>query len=378
MKVLQIGKYYPPHKGGMETHLQTLCTGLRNQMQIEVLVANDVCATERELVEGVSVSRLATVTTLASTPICPSLVSRISASQSDIVHIHLPNPAAVLAYLASGHRGRLIVTYHSDIIRQKLLGRLHEPFLQILLRRSSAIIATSPNYLNTSRALAPHKNKCLVIPFGIRLSDFDQPDSSAVLQLQKQYGDRLFLSVGRLVYYKGFECLLHAMTKVRGTLLLVGNGPLRAALRNLAKSLGLNGRVIFCTDVAEQSLLSYFHAARFLVLPSIARSEAFGLVQLEAMACGRPVVNTNLDSGVPFVSLDGITGLTVPPADAEHLALAINHLLDNPERCRRLGDAALLRVRTEFTVEQMIERVASLYRTVLAYNPEHQPASCHL
>jgi len=350
----------------METHLQALCAGLRREAQLEVIVANDRPASEYELLEGVPVSRLATACTLASIPICPSLVSRIRASKADLIHIHLPNPAAALAYLASGHRGPLVVSYHSDIVRQKLLGSLFEPFQQAFLRRSTAIIVATHNYLRTSRALAPHKQKCRLIPYGVCLAQFQNPDPLEVMRLQERYGDRLILSVGRLVYYKGFEFLLRSMTKVRGTLLLVGDGPLWEPLHRLSSSLGLAGRVIFRREIQNHRLLPCFHAARVFVLPSIARSEAFGIVQLEAMACGKPVVNTALNSGVPFVSLHNVTGLTVPPADSDALASAINRLFDNPELCRQFGDAARLRVRNEFSAELMMDRVLCLYREVLA------------
>src|ERR1035438_8945029 len=142
---------------------------------------------------------------LASTPLCPSMVAQLRNSQSDIVHLHFPNPMAVLAYMASGHKGRLLVTYHSDMVRQKFLGPLFTPFLHAALRRSSAIIATSPNYLHSSPVLACHQEKCEVIPLGIPLRDFEDCEPQRVAAVREQYGDRLIVSVGRLVYYKGFE-----------------------------------------------------------------------------------------------------------------------------------------------------------------------------
>ena len=174
LKVLQVGKFYPPHMGGIETHLQALCGELKQSMDVQVLVANDHRDSADELVNGVSVSRLTTHFTLASTPWCPGMVGRIRRSEADIVHIHLPNPMAVLAYLASGHRGRLVVTYHSDTVRQKILGPMFEPFLHQLLRRSSAVIATSPDYRRTSLVLSRYLDRCEVIPYGIALDELDR------------------------------------------------------------------------------------------------------------------------------------------------------------------------------------------------------------
>jgi len=364
-RVLQVGKFYPPHMGGIETHLQALCGVLRGEVDLRVIVSSDDNRTVEHTLDGVPVHRIATLLTAFSTPICPAMVARIRASHADLVHIHLPNPTAVLAYLASGHRGGVVITYHSDTVRQKVMGRLFEPLLQAILRRSSAIIATSPNYLETSTALQPHRDRCHVIPYGIDVAQFQQRDPAAVDRIRRQYGDRLIISVGRLVYYKGFEYVIRAMTQVRGKLLLIGDGPLRGELGNLASQLGVADRVIFAGEIQNSGVAPYYHAADVFALPSVARSEAFGIVQIEAMAAGLPVVNTSLDSGVPFVSLHEKTGLTVPPSDPKQLASAINRLLDNPILRKSYGEAARLRASKEFGVTLMASRTMSLYRGLL-------------
>jgi rhamnosyl/mannosyltransferase len=291
------------------------------------------------------------------------MARRIREAKADIVHIHLPNPTAILSYLASGHRGRLVFTYHSDIIRQKVLGRAFWPVLRHALSKASAIIVGSPNYIETSPVLQRFKEKCCVIPFGIKPEEFQQVDASEVARLRKRYGSRIVLGVGRHVYYKGFEYLIRAMKEVRGHLLIVGDGPLREELQREANALGLTERVTFLTDVKD--VRPFYHAVDVFALSSIARSEAFGLVQLEAMACGVPVVNTQLDSGVTFVSQHGLTGLTVPPADSHALAQAINSLLDDPARRAQLGAAGRLRVEQEFSLEKMTRRTLELYAEVL-------------
>lgn len=368
LSVLHVGKFYPPHMGGIETHLQALCGELRKQVDVRVIVASDDRSEVEESIQGVAVNRVPTRLVLASTPLCPGMIRRIRGDKSQIVHLHFPNPMAVLAYLASGHRGKLVVTYHSDLVRQKFLGHLFEPFLHAALKRSAAIITTSPNYLRSSPVLARHKDKCEVIPLGIALGDFDHCDREAVAAARRLHGDRVIVSVGRLVYYKGFEYLIRSMRQVRGKLLIIGEGPLRAKLSALAAELGVADRVSLLGQIDHQQLVECYHAAKVFALASVARSEAFGIAQVEAMAAGLPVVNTQLDSGVPFVSVHGETGLTVPPANPDELASAINRLLDDEALRQSLGGAARLRAQAQFSLDVMAQRTLNLYDRIARQN----------
>jgi glycosyltransferase involved in cell wall biosynthesis len=363
VKVLHVGKFYPPYRGGIETHLQVLSGELRKSLDLSVIVSNSNRRTTREVVEGVSVLRVATPVMLSSAPICPAMVSHMRASDADIVHLHLPNPTAILAYLASGHRGRLVLSYHSDIIRQKFLGSLFEPFMRAAARRSSAIIASSANYLKSSPFLTGFRDRCDVIPYGIDVSQLGR-DPAAGAHMRRHYGERLIVSVGRLVYYKGFEFLIRAMAQVRGKLIIIGDGPLRGQLRGLASRIGVADRVFFVGEVPDT--IPYYQAADVFALASVARAEAFGIVQIEAMAAGLPVVNTQLDSGVPFVSLHGQTGLTVPPSDPAAMAAALNRLLDDPQLRQLYGQAARRRAQEEFSREVMASRTLRLYERVMA------------
>src|SRR5579864_520261 len=364
LKVLHVGKFYPPHMGGIETHLQALCGELRKSLDLRVIVASDDRTRTDELLDGVAVSRIATPLSLASAPLCPGMIRAIREVDADIVHIHLPNPTAILAYLMSGHPGRLVVSYHSDTVRQKVLGALFQPCLDAALRRSDAIIVSSPNYQRSSMVLGRYRDRCHVIPYGINMAEFKHSDPVEVSDLRQQYGDRLVLSVGRLVYYKGFEYLIRAMTQVRGKLLIIGDGPFRGKLLDLVSDLGLGEKVVLAGNIPDK-LTRYYHAADVFALASVARSEAFGIVQIEAMAAGLPVVNTQLDSGVPFVSIHEQTGLTVPPCEPGALAEAVNRLLDNPDLRASLGAAASLRAHQEFSLEAMATRTMSLYEQVM-------------
>jgi glycosyltransferase involved in cell wall biosynthesis len=350
----------------METHLQALCGGLRNQVDLRVVVSSEDRKSVEEVIDSVLVARSATLFSAFSTAISPGMAAVIRDSDADLVHIHLPNPTAVLAYLASGYRGPLVVTYHSDIVKQKVLGQIFKPLLYAALRRSTAIIATSPNYLSTSPALQAFRDRCRVIPYGIDTTKFEHCDPEAVARIRARFGERLIIAVGRQVYYKGLEHLIRAMTNVDGTLVIVGDGPLRGRLERLAVQLGVVEKVIFAGVIDNAALLDYYHAAALFVLASIARSEAFGLVQIEAMAAGLPVINTSLDSGVPLVSVHEKTGLTVPPADPQALAAAINRLLDNPDLRGTFGQAAKLRARQEYSLDAMLQSTLKLYQDISA------------
>ena len=365
MKVLHVGKFYPPHMGGIETHVQVLCRELQKRIDVEVLVASETRDDEELWDDGVKVTRVGTRFKLSGAPVCPGLAGKIRRANADIVHLHLPNPPAILSYLASGHRGLVVATYHSDIVRQQFLAKAFDPILRFFLRRCAYIIATSEKYVETSPVLSDYVDRCRVIPYGIPIEQFSAYDSSEIARIRKQYGSRLIISVGRLIYYKGFMHLVDAMSKVDGHLLIVGEGHLREELEGRARANQVAQKITFLGEIHNHDIVPYYQAADVFALASIARSEAFGIVQLEAMACGKPVVNTNLDSGVPSVSLDGVTGLTVPPNDPLALAGAINRLLGDSELRQAYGRAARARVVEEFDQDVMLERMLGLYSRIL-------------
>jgi glycosyltransferase involved in cell wall biosynthesis len=365
MRILQIGKFYPPHVGGIEMHLQTLCADLRRHAEVKVVVANDDRRLSRTEVDGVDVARMGKLFDVAAAPVCAGMAREIRRSNADIVHLHTPNPTGAIAYLASRHRGHLIVTWHSDILRQRMLLRLYSPVERIILRLARAIVVTSDNYMRTSRPLEEHWSKCRVIPYGIALDRFGDTQDAAVMAIRRRYGPRIVLAVGRMVYYKGFEYLVRAMARVKATLVLIGDGPLRLALEKQAGALGVADRIAFVGEMQNEAIAPYYRAAEVFVLPSVARTEAFGIVQIEAMASGTPVVNTHLDSGVPSVSVDGATGLTVPPRNPERLAEAIGRLLDDHGLRNLYARNAQQRAHAQFSSGAMLGSILELYREVI-------------
>lgn len=366
-RVLHVGKFYSPHRGGIETYLKSICGALRDKLDLHVIVANDGRETVEDVVDGIKVTRVATLCRLASASICPGLAKAIRDADADLVHLHYPNPPAAIAYLASGHRGRLVIGYHSDVIRQRTLNTLLAPVLERTFHRASAVIASSQRYLDSSPVLSDWTARCQVIPYGIAAKRYEFCDTAQVAAIRKQFGPHLVMAAGRLVYYKGFEYLIRAMKNTPGSLIIAGNGPLRARLQREIDESGLAERVVILGD--REDLTPYYHAADVFVLPSVMRSEAFGIVQLEAMACGKPVINTSLDSGVPSVSVHGMTGLTVPPANPAELAAAIGLLLEDRDLRESYGRNARRRVQQEFTLERMASCTLQLYDEVLSAKP---------
>jgi rhamnosyl/mannosyltransferase len=348
----------------MESHLATLCNEIRESVDLRVLVAGGRHSGTLESYDGVTVQRLRTWFSLAGTPFYPDLAAAIRYARPDVLHVHLPNPVAAAACLGSGYRGPLVVTYHSDVVRQRLLNHIYNPLVHRLLDRCSGIIVSSPNYLFSSPVLGRHADRCRIIPLGIRSEEFSAPDPPAAGHEWERRSPRIILGVGRLVYYKGFECLVRAMESVDARLVLVGDGPLRKPLERIAAGLGILHKVEFAGNVSHSELVALYHAAAIFVLPSVARSEAFGIVQLEAMAAGKPVINTSLQSGVPFVSRHEETGLTVAPGHAMAMATAINRLLGDPAACSAFGAAARARVQRLFHVRQMAQKTLQLYEAV--------------
>lgn len=363
LSILHLGKFYPPHMGGMETHLRDLVSGLSGSEDVRVIVAGDSIRGRVDRIDGAIITRVPTWGVVASMPVTPTLPWELMKVKPDLVHVHVPNPAAAFAIALARYRGPLVIMHQSDTLGRKLLKRITDPFVNAMMRRADRIIVASQRYLASSEELAPFKAKCRVIPMGINIEKEREDMGAESDGIVREHGPRLVLAVGRLVGYKGFIYLLEAMRKVDATLLLVGTGPLDAELRRAAQSYGASHKVKFLGRVDD--LQKYYRASSVFVLPSISRAEAYGLVQLEAMAAGLPVVNTDLDTGVPEVSIDGVTGITVPPADANSLARAINALLEDAAMRRRMGEAGRVRAHREFSPGLMIERTMKLYEDVL-------------
>lgn len=362
-RILHIGKFYAPSCGGIETHVRELAVRQAHMATVSVLASNRSLRTEVAEIEGVRVIRLANLGTIASMPVCPTLPSALRHSPAEVVHIHLPNPASAFAFVTSGHPGKLVITHHADTMGRKTLRHLSDPFVHRLMRMASRIIVTSGRYLRSSEELRPYRDKCSIIPLGISIAEPPPDDGRQILQLRRKREERLVLAIGRLVPYKGFDVLIRAMKRVHARLALIGAGPQADWLMELARREGVREKIAMLGWIDD--LGSFLRQASIFVMPSVTRAEAFGLVQLEAMAAGLPIINTDLDSGVPEVSVHGITGFTVPPGDVGALSSAISLLLDRKDLREQFGAAAMDRA-ADFSADAMADRTMALYEEVLA------------
>lgn len=355
MRILHLGKYYPPYKGGMETVLRDLCEAHVGRAEVTALVANESPRTIQENRGGVTVIRVGCIGTPWAVPIMPYYWRYIRRSVADVIVHHEPNPVALLSFLASGSRATFVLWFHSDIVRQRVFYNLYRPFLRRAIQRARAVVVASPNHVRYTPVLQEFAAKCCVVPYGIRLDQFAlTPEVEARAAAIRRASPRpIVLFVGRFSYYKGLEYLVDGMRSVRARLILVGSGPMEERIRQRAAARSTPGSIELTGELSDAEVVAHLHACDVFVLPSVERSEAFGVVQLEAMACGKPVVSTEIPSGVPWVNQHGRTGLIVPPGDPAALADAINALLDDPERRKRFGDVGRARVEAEFTVAQM-------------------------
>jgi glycosyltransferase involved in cell wall biosynthesis len=367
MHVVHLGKYYPPYRGGIETVVEQLCRGLvRHGVEVTAVVSNDGPDTADERLFGVRVLRLGRNAVINSQPLNWTLVRTLRGLSCDVLHFHTPNPVGALAVLAARPTQPLVVTHHSDIVRQRILGPLASAAQALLYRHAAALVAATPRHIEFSPVLRRFEGKCRVIHFPIDSAPYNEAPARWDDELPPAWqADPLALFVGRLVYYKGLEVLIDALRSTdRARLVIVGVGPLHAALQDRVRTLGLASRVAFLGALSDDRLRSLYKCARFLVLPSTAPSEAFGMVQLEAMAGGTPVISTDLKSGVPYVNQHERTGLVVPPGDPLALAAAMRRLIEDASYARALGEAARQRVLAEFQVDRVIEAHVQLYTAI--------------
>jgi rhamnosyl/mannosyltransferase len=375
VKVLHLGKF--DTLGGIERHVKALASGLVATGEVEVvnLVSNDAARTDRHDDYGYPTVRAAcwgTALSLALSPTLPLLARRLQREHDfDLVHLHFPDPLGHFTALTMPRSVRRVISWHSDIVRQRRALAIYGPPLRAFVRDCDAIIGATPQHLQASTQIPAGRPGQVraVIPYGFdpaQMAWTTAAEARASELRARGSGRPLLFAVGRHVYYKGFDVLLNALRDIDADLVIGGAGQMTEVLKRAAAAAGVQQRVRFAGYIPEGELVAYYAACDVFVLPSTDRSEAFGLVQLEAMHCGKPVVSTRLGTGVEFVNQDGGTGLLVPPNDAPALAAAINKLLADPALRARMGDAGRARVAEVFSMQEMIESTMDIYRRVLA------------
>jgi glycosyltransferase involved in cell wall biosynthesis len=368
-RLLHVGKFYPPVRGGMEQVLASLCQATRDRIDNEVLAFGGTRRTSHDLVDGIPVTRLGSIAPARSTPVAPEMMRELRSTSADAIVLHEPNPWGLLSCALAKPRQPLIIYYHSEVVRPALQYALfYHPLVRAVYSRASKIIVASPRMAEHARALWPYKDRIAVLPYGTDVAAWKRTPAvdRRVREIRNETGGKpLVLFAGRFVRYKGCEVLLRALTGVDAAAVLAGDGPIKGELVALAATLGVSPRIHFPGEVPPAELLALYHAADVLVLPSITRAEAFGFVQVEAMACGTPVISTDVSSGVPWVNRHGVTGLVVPPGDVAALRDALKSLLADDTARRRMGEAARRRVAEEFTLAMMGERAAEILAAVI-------------
>jgi glycosyltransferase involved in cell wall biosynthesis len=381
-KICHLAKYYPPVPGGIETHVQTIARAQSDLgAEVSVICVNGLnekksqsirTKTINELDKNVQVKSLGRVSSFARFDICPDLLRKINEfanCPNTIFHLHTPNPTMLAALVAIRKRTPLVITHHSDIIKQRVLKYAFRPIEHFVYSQASCILTTSSEYISGSKFLRLYQNNLSYLPLGLDCSNYLNPSKEALAysrQLKGKYDSPIWLSVGRLVYYKALHVAIEALTFVPGKLIVIGTGSLEKELKEQAKKLGVEDRIVWLGRVSADQLVGAYHAATALWFPSNARSEGFGLVQVEAMASGCPVINANIPgSGVSWVSRHEKEGLTVPLDNPFALALAAKRLLDEPSLRNRLANASRDRACQEFDDRTMAKRSFEVYENAL-------------
>jgi len=372
MHIIQANKAYLPHLGGVETIVQQLAEGIAAMpgYRSTVIACSDNNSKRERCINGVRTIYAPTLTRIASLPISPAYAAALLNEDADILHIHEPSLLPAAAYIMNREAAKrkfrkLVIWWHSDIVRQRVARPLYEPLLDAILSAADAIIVATPKHISSSRYLPKFSEKCHVVHFGIdpkRFADTPEQDQ-AVAALKAKFGKPIVLFTGRLVYYKSVSYLIDAMRPIPDAqLVIVGKGPLQAELEAQAAR---QGNVAFLPPVSEAELIALYKACSIFALPSAENSEQFGIVQLEAMACGKPVITADLETGVTYMNLNGETGLVVEKRSSAALTEAISTLLDNNDLRIRMGNFAKQRALSDFSLDGMLASTVKLYQTLL-------------
>lgn len=369
MRILQLGKFYPL-KGGVEKVMYALAEGLSERgIDCDAMFASkDGRSGDIQLNEHCHIYVCRTILEAKATMIAPTMVTTLVqiCNRYDILHVHHPDPMAALALYASGFKGRVVLHWHCDIIRQNKLLKFYRSLQSWLIRRADVIVGTSPVYLQESDALKNVQQKCRCIPIGIYETTADADVVAAIRQ--KYAGKHIIFSLGRLVLYKGYEYLIDAARYLSDdhVVLIGGTGHQYHHLASLIEEQGLQDKVKLLGFISDEKLGSYFQSCTLFVLPSIDKREAFAIVQAKAMQHARPVISTDIPgSGVPWVNKNGISGVTVPPRDSQALARAIHDICTDEEIYSRYSRQARQRYEQLFRMEDMITACQQLYQEIV-------------
>lgn len=365
MKILQIAKYYPPVKGGIETVVSDITENLNQKgISCDVICSNIENKYIEEKKEKYRIYRTKTIGHIFATAISFQFILKLRSiiKNYDIVHLHHPNPLGTIALFFSSPT-KIVVHWHCDIVRQKVALFFFKPLQTWLLKKCDSIIVTSPNYLASSTPLQDFKRKAEIIPIGI---DPEKYRSLVQGKSKKISGRNIIFTLGRLISYKGYEYLIEAATFLDDDFIILigGNGPLRFKLEHLVKKHGVQNKVQLLGHLSDKETAEWFHACKIFCLPSVEKNEAFGVVLLEAMSFGKPLLTTSINgSGIGWVNKNGFTGITVPPRNSKAIATAAKDIC-NGGNYEDYSANAYRRLNENFLKEKMINKIVQLYNGI--------------
>lgn len=377
MRILQLGKFYPI-KGGVEKVEYDLTTGLSEHgVDCDML-----CATVKG--KGNSEKRgrhgrvifCRTWKEIAGTMIAPSMITTLRriCRKYDIIHVHHPDPMACMALFFSGYKGKVVLHWHSDIVRQKELLTLYRPFQKWLIRRADLIVGTTPIYIKESNDLQDVQDKTDYLPIGVDEIPMDMDGAQRLRE--KYHGHKIIFSLGRLVPYKGYSNLIKAAALLPDNYVVIigGTGPLREELDRIIDTLKLRDKVKLIGFVKDEEIAAYYTACDLFCLPSVQKTEAFGIVQIEAMSLGKPVVATKIPgSGTAWVNEHGISGLNVTPQKPEEIAEAIQIITKDSDVYEVYAAGARERYENLFTKDKMVEGCLRIYERLTRNEERRTP-----
>ncbi len=367
MRVLHFYKTsFPDTMGGSEQVIHQIATGAgRHGVRTDVLsLTPDRSAPTTEM-PGYTVYRAPLDFQIASTFFSWSAFSRFSrlVKNYDVVHYHFPWPFMDLVHFATRHGKPSIVSYHSDIVKQKRLLQLYRPLMHRFLGSVDRIVSEAPPYAESSEVLRRFRHKVKIIPIGLDKATYPQPDPERLAHWRARLGNRFFLFIGVLRYYKGLHFLVEAMKGAGYPVAIVGAGPEEAALKEQARREGVD-QVHFLGKLSNEDKSALLTLCQGLVFPSHLRSEAFGISLLEGAMYGKPMISCEIGTGTTYINQADVTGLVVPPADPAALRRAMDRLWHEPGLAARMGAAAEQRYWELFTAERMVQSYVDLYREV--------------
>ena len=368
MRVLHFYKtYFPDSYGGIEQFIHQLARGsaLRG-IDVDVLSLSSDVLSETRLFESHTVHRVRKTFEIASTGFSFRAFSKFAAlaRQADIIHYHYPWPFGDVVHFATAVSKPTVLTYHSDIIRQQRLLKLYKPLMKHFLASVDRIVATSQNYMETSDTLSGYRDKTEVIPIGLDRSTYPASDAVRLAEWRDKIGERFFLFVGVLRYYKGLHILLDALRGTGYPLVILGAGPIEDELRTHAAEIGLTN-IHFLGALSDSDKVALLELSYAVLFPSHLRSEAFGISLLEGAMFGKPMISSEIGTGTSYINVHGETGLVVPPNDANALRAALRILYENPELAQEMGRRAYSRYQTHFTADKMTDCYIDLYNELL-------------